>query len=529
MTFLSPQSATVTIIDPFRFWCARLNPQVFKNWDIFPDQLVAPKTKTTGGSYAREEVWKFPTEWFPSGPDRLCFTFDVADGTFARETTLMIRQYAVALMCQRQSQALATIKKKVDLAMRLLVKVASEKPVGAPLASISFDQLSAASSALVDNWAIDSSDRYLLNTVVGDIAKFRKAGWLSDGFCNEALDQPLTSLPLVDRQHYFEEIKKSARVEGTVRSPSQRGVLPVPKAYIDAMLPIGIFLIEDLSSIIIENFHRFCEIRDSVTSEKGSRVCKKVLGRTIATEYKKSAAVPATDDYAALCEDHRQLTGRNFSLSCYRDLFAEVANLQMACYQASASLSAVRAGEMHSFHPDGINRNGEGVLQLHGRIRKGVGSAGFRRHAWTVDELVHNAIHVQWNLFDPVRGGDDHLWCQTAPGVIGSKMRNSSQLHLKAFVQRNNLNIHLEKAGISHTAFRKAWAKLMYLAGLSIADIGGQFGHKVKELGKASVTMNYVNRDPYTRAEKRLQADKSAYSLPPKIIQLGRRVLDERN
>ena len=200
----------------------------------------------------------------------------------------------------------------------------------------------------------------------------------------------------------------------------------------------------------------------------------------------------------------------------------------MACYQVTALLSAVRAGEMHGLHPDGISRSADGILQLHGRIRKGAGAAGFRRHAWTVDELVHDAIHVQWKLFDTFRNGD-HLWCQTAPGTIGSRMRNSAQLHLEAFVQRNNLKRYLDDAGISHTAFRKAWAKLMYLSGLSIADIGGQFAHKVKELGEASVTLNYVNRDPYTRAEKRIQSDPSAYGLPPRIARLGRRLLNDRN
>jgi hypothetical protein len=300
MMIPSTQTTTVAVVDPFRFWCARLNPQVFKNWELFPDQIVAPKTKTTpNGSFARDEFWIFRTEWFPSGPDRLCFTFDVADGTLARETQLMVRQYAVALMCQRQSLALATIKNKVDLCKRLIEKLAAEKLYGAPLSSVSFEQLDAASSALVDNWATDSSDRHLLKAVVGEVAEFRKKGWLADGFCDEALDHPITGLPLVDRQQYFEEVKKSARVEGIVRSPSQRGVLPLPKAYIDAMLPIAIFLIEDLSPIIIENVRRFCEIRASVMRDKADRVCKKVLGRTIAGEYQKIALVPATDEYAA--------------------------------------------------------------------------------------------------------------------------------------------------------------------------------------------------------------------------------------
>jgi hypothetical protein len=66
----------------------------------------------------------------------------------------------------------------------------------------------------------------------------------------------------------------------------------------------------------------------------------------------------------------------------------------------------------------------------------------------------------------------------------------------------------------------------MYLSGMRVMSIARQFGHSAKELGEASITMNYVNRDPFTRAEKRLQTNPSAYKLPARTAQHGKRLLN---
>jgi hypothetical protein len=293
------------------------------------------------------------------------------------------------------------------------------------------------------------------------------------------------------------------------------------------MLPIAIFLIEDLSPFAIENAQLLADVKDQVSKEKHDKVCKKVLGRTIAAQYRERAheLASGSETYAQVCRQYERLTGATFSLATFRDLLAQIANVQMACYQVTAFLSAARKGEMHSLHPDGIGQSAEGVVQLYGRIRKGAGPVGYRSHAWIVDGLVEKAIGVQWSLFEPFRQGD-HLWCQTAPHAIGTMMRDSETLHLEMFADRNKLRHLLDDAGISPTVFRKTWAKIMYLSGMRVMSIARQFGHSAKELGEASITINYVHRDPSTKAEWRLQTNSSAYRLPEGIARHGKRLLN---
>lgn len=528
----STQARETVLIDPFRAWCAKLNPVVYKDKELFSQRLIAPPSKLNpNGSFTRDEAWIFPIEWFPSGPNRLSFAFDVPEESLTSNTRLMLRQYAVALMCQRPARAMVSIRNKVELCRRLIERLVAEGLGGSSLSAASLTQLNAASSALASGWAPDNSDRLLLNSVIADIADFRKDNWLSDGFCDVSLDKPLTGLPIIERQKYFDEIKKTSRVEGTIAAPSQRGVQPL-KGYVEAMLPIAIFLIEDLSPFVIENALLLADIKEQVSKEKSKKkVCKKVLGRTIAGQYRQKAHELAScrETYARACRQYERLTGATFSVATFRDLFAQIANVQMACYQVTAFLSAARKGEMHGLHPDGIGQTTEGVVQLHGRIRKGAGPIGYRSHSWIVDGLVEQAISVQWSLFEPFRQGEDHLWCQTAPQAIGTMMRDSESLHLEMFADRNNLRHLLDEAGISPTVFRKTWAKIMYLSGMRVMSIARQFGHSAKEVGEASVTMNYVNRDPFTRAEKRLQTNSSAYRLPAGIARHGKKLLNDQD
>ncbi|MEH2474073.1 hypothetical protein V1281_004742 [Nitrobacteraceae bacterium AZCC 2161] len=529
MTITSTRNTTVAVADPFRVWCGQINPQVLRDSDSLLDQIVAPPTESKSqGSLVRDEYWIFPSEWFPSGPDRLCLSLSAEQGILAPETHLMLKQYAIGLMVQPRTRALVTIKNHVDVCRRIIGSLAVSKQHGAPLSSVSFSHLSQATDALTAGWAVDNSDRFLLKHVVSQIAEFRKRGWLSDGFGDASLDLPITDLPLEERQRYFDEINKSPRVEGVIRARSQRGCPPVPKEYVDAMLPVAILLIDELSPFIIAHARLLFDARESISKKKGGRVCKKRLGKIVAAEYSDLASRKASNRFSELCEDYRRLTGCNFSLASVNDLRDQMANLQMGCYQVIAVLSAARKGEMHGLHPDGLRYSADGELQLHGRIRKGAGAAGYRKHAWTVDELARDALQTQWDLFEPFRNGE-HLWCQTAMGSIGAKMRGTESEHLKAFVERNHLQHHLDEAGIAHTGFRKAWATLMYLGGVDIMSIARQLGHTVneEEEDEPSVTMGYINSDPFTRAKKRLQSAPDAYRLPASQLSFGGSLMNE--
>lgn len=115
------QARTTVLIDPFRAWCAKQNPLVFKDKELFSQRIIAPPSKSNpSGSLTRDETWIFPTKWFPSGPDRLSFAFDVPEDSLTVNTKMMLRQYAVALMCQRPARALVSIRNKVVLCRRLI-------------------------------------------------------------------------------------------------------------------------------------------------------------------------------------------------------------------------------------------------------------------------------------------------------------------------------------------------------------------------------------------------------------------------
>jgi hypothetical protein len=488
----------VTVVKSFCKWGSILDPSIVLAPDFF-SQEISPS-----GSKVGDAEWEFPADWIVRGTRSnrvISFEQFALKGHTPQSVEYMARQYAVLLLTSNNTiRSLATFQNRVHLNNRLIAACLEKVHGLRSLSNLSHEELSLACRSLQTDWTKGNSDRALLRKVIEEVANYYNRELLSDNYTKFDCSARLTVAPFTQRQNLDAIRRTQPKLPKSDKTPDS--TLPFPVEWVDTLLPIARFYINVLSPHVTRHLAEFKRLRAIVGREKHDRV-KKVIGRNIAKAYAKFAAqeieeVKWVDQEGTILQDLEFETNGSFAFPPRNvdDLHALVASLQICCFQIIALQSAARAAEMHTVSTQGISQSGDDdpVFAIHGSIFKGTGSVGFRDHKWIVSQQAVKAVEVQDKLFAGIRS-EGYFWCQTKQGSLGKPLNKSEQMHLIKFVDRHNLSALLEGGQISIRRFRKTWAEMAMIAGLTADEIRQQLGHAPSEGGITDQTAGYMFSD----------------------------------
>jgi hypothetical protein len=509
----------VTIVKPFCKLSSELDPSIvlapdFMSHEIWPS-----------GPKVGDAEWEFLAGCIHrSTRSNRVISFDHLMGKKMIPPTikLMSRQYAVLTLAGPNSiRSLATFQNRVHLNNRLIGECLDQFPAMLALSALSPDELSCVCKTLQKDWTKGNTDRALLKKVLEEIADFYNRGLLTDTYSTADCSANLEDVPTTLRQNL--DALRRARPTPPASETTPDSTLPFTPAWVDALLPIAQFYIEILSRHITRHLAEYKRLCGTVGDAKRHCV-KKVIGRNIAEAYANFAAQEAedgkwTDQDGTILQNLPFETDGTvaFPPRSVNDLHALIASLQICCFQIIALQSAARAAEMHTVSSHGISQSDDEdpIFAIHGSIYKATGAIGYRHHKWIVSQQAVKAVEAQDRLFDGIRTGE-HFWCQTKQGSVGKRLNRSEQMHLIKFVDRHRLSAFLDGRQISTRRFRKTWAEMAMIAGLTADQIRRQLGHAPSEGGITDQTAGYMFAD--RNASLRFQiAHPQTSSLSPAI------------
>jgi len=512
-------NSSTVVVKPFCKWASALDPTIVANPN-FMEEIVSPL-----GSKAGALEWEFSRDFIPRGSraDRTV-SFDLAiPGLDLNEKSVkMTRQYALLLAAEDNSiRSLATFRNRVQLHNRLAKACGQITGGGRPFSSMSLEELSKACGILQAGWADANSDHALLRKIIEEVGSLSARGLLSDGYTSTDCSARLCDVSPITLSTSLDMLR-TRDVQRPKHKVTSVSTLPFAAEWLNALMPIARCYIE-LAPHIFRHFDKYNDLREQITRDKKGCV-KKVIGRTVTRAYVDFATAeiesgkwlkPDGTVRLTLPFEHDETIV--FPPRHTDHLLALVASLQMICFQLVALSSAARLAEMHTISTEGIaqSHHQEPTYALHGKILKGTGVVGYRRHKWIVSREAVEAVRIQDRLFKNVRSGE-HLWCQTHQGSLGQPMLSSEQIHLVIFTRRHRLNTLVDDGRISARRFRKTWAELAMIGNLSAELIRQQLGHAPSEAGLSDQTAGYMFA--HRESSMRLQlADPETFGPPAEI------------